>query len=78
MKKLNHENKLKVKQAFTQLIMPYVDFAKYRMAFSELGFELGVLISYLKLGTCHREKLKIICCFFLLVLIKITNFDGRN
>lgn len=48
MKKLNHENKLKVKQAFTQLIMPYVDFAKYRMAFSELGFELGVLIAYLK------------------------------
>lgn len=58
MKKLNHENKLKVKQAFTQLIMPYVDFAKYRMAFSELGFELGVLIakSYPKLDNCHREK----------------------
>ena len=42
---LNHENKLKVEQALTQLIMPNVDSAKYRIAFSELGFELGILIA---------------------------------
>lgn len=39
------ENKLKVKQALTQLIMPNVDSAEYRMAFSELGSELGILIT---------------------------------
>ena len=33
---LNHENKLKVKQALTQLIMPNVDSAQYRMPFSQL------------------------------------------
>lgn len=49
---LNHENKLKVEQALTQLIMPNVDSAKYRIAFSELGFELGILIAkrYPELG----------------------------
>ena len=39
------ENKLKVKQALTQLIMPNVDSAEYRMVFSELGSELGILIT---------------------------------
>ena len=49
---LNHVNKLKVEQALTQLIMPNVDSAKYRIAFSELGSELGVLIAkrYPELG----------------------------
>ena len=49
---LNHENKLKVKQALTQLIKPNVDSAEYRMAFSKLGSELGVLITerYPELG----------------------------
>lgn len=49
---LNHENELKVKHALTQLIKPNVDSAEYRMAFSELGSELGTVIvkGYPKLG----------------------------
>lgn len=41
---LNHENEKSVKHALAQLVKQDVDSADYRIAFSELGAELGTLI----------------------------------